>query len=150
MRRHFTGRAEKYALKITTLRLPWKQSNFVLTLKNRVCTENFHCIEHTFYIQDFWATCACPEKECALKFFTVLKYFLSFRIFEQLALALKTEFALKLFKRRGGAVASPLARLVRLCSYQYSNMQSQDWTESCEEVQTNIINSNQNVVKQKW
>jgi len=29
-------------------------------------------------------------------------YFLSFRIFEQLALALKTEFALKFFKPGGG------------------------------------------------
>jgi len=35
-----------------------------------------------------------------------LKYFLSLRTFEQLALALKTEFALKLFKPRG-ATAFP-------------------------------------------
>jgi len=33
------------------------------------------------------------KNRVALKFFTVLKYFLSFRIFEQLALALKTVFA---------------------------------------------------------
>jgi len=33
-------------------------------------------------------------------------YFLLFKIFEQLALALKTEFALKIFKA-GGAAASP-------------------------------------------
>jgi len=92
----------------------------VLALKNRVCPEIFHCIEYTFYIQDFWATCACPEKqsvpwnfslywiyflhsgflsnlrlpwktECALKFFTVLNILFTFRILEQLALALKTE-----------------------------------------------------------
>jgi len=25
------------------------------------CPENFHCIEIFFTIQDFWATCACPE-----------------------------------------------------------------------------------------
>ena len=71
-----------------------------------------------FYIHDIWATCACPEKQSvpwincieytffhhsvflsklrlpwktrvAQKFFTVLKYFSSFRVFEQLALALK-------------------------------------------------------------
>jgi len=59
-----------------------------LALKNRVCPE-FTLLNILFYIQDFWATCACPE------IFTVFKYFLSFRIFEQLALALKTEFALK-------------------------------------------------------
>ena len=32
--------------------------------ENRVCPENFHCIEYIFFIiQDFWATCACPEKQ---------------------------------------------------------------------------------------
>jgi len=41
-----------------------------------------------------------------------MKYFLSFRTFEQLVLALKTEFALILFKP-GGADASPTPRLVR-------------------------------------
>ena len=116
-----------------------------LAMKNRVCPEftvlniyflsfrifeqlcltwktelpwNFHCIEIFFIIQDFWATCDCPEnrvslnslywmglyifyhsgffrnlrlpwKRAALKIFTVLNiYILSFRIFEQLALAL--------------------------------------------------------------
>jgi len=34
------------------------------------------------------------KNRVALIFFTVLKYFLSFRIFERLSLALKTEFAL--------------------------------------------------------
>jgi len=42
----------------------------------------------------------------ALEFFTVLKYILLFRIFEQLAVALKTEFALKFL--------SPTPRLVHL------------------------------------
>ena len=27
------------------------------------CPEIFHCIEIYFIIQDFWATCACPEKQ---------------------------------------------------------------------------------------
>ena len=108
-------------------------------LKNNVSWINW--IKSIFFtIQDFWASCACPENRVALifftvliwfyhsgflnklrlpwkqslpwinciqytflsfrifeqlalslKFFTVLKYFLSFRIFEQLALALKTE-----------------------------------------------------------
>jgi len=35
-------------------------------------------------------------------------------------------------------------------SYQYSNLQFQNWTESSEEIQKNIINSNPNLVKQKW
>jgi len=32
-------------------------------VKNRACPENFHCTEYTFCIQDFWSTCACPEKQ---------------------------------------------------------------------------------------
>jgi len=56
------------------------------------------------------------KNRVALEFFTVLNmYFLSFRIFEQLALALKTEFALEIFKP-AGAAAPPDPRLVRLCS----------------------------------
>ena len=38
-------------------------SNFALALKNRVCPEFFHSIKYIFYIQDFWATCAWPEKQ---------------------------------------------------------------------------------------
>jgi len=41
------------------------------------------------------------KNRVALEFFTVLKYFLLFRVFEQLAVALKTEFALKFFKPGG-------------------------------------------------
>jgi len=41
------------------------------------CPENhsfpwiFHCIKYTFYIPDFWATCACPEFALLNTFFTV-------------------------------------------------------------------------------
>ena len=42
-----------------------------------------------FIIQDFWATCACPESRTCIEFTVLNMYFLSFRIFEQLALALK-------------------------------------------------------------
>jgi len=97
---------------------------------------NIHCIENFFAVHHFGATCAWPKnnrvalkiftavnilfifrifeqlalalkKRVALEFFTVLNmYFLSFRIFEQPALVLKTEFALKFFKP-GGAAAPP-------------------------------------------
>jgi len=56
------------------------------------CPEIFCCMEYTFYTLEFWATCMrLPWKiEGALIFFTALNmYFLSIRIFEQLALALK-------------------------------------------------------------
>jgi len=53
-----------------------------------------------FIFQDFWATCACPENTVCPEF-TPLKYSLAFRIFEQVALALKKEFALKFFKLHG-------------------------------------------------
>jgi len=54
------------------------------------------------------------KNRVALEFFAVLKYILLFRIFEELAVALKTEFALKIFKP-GGAASPPAPRLVRLC-----------------------------------
>ena len=61
------------------------------------CPGIFRCIETLFAIQDFWATCACPENRVCPEF-TVLKvYFLAFRIFERLALALKKRVALKSF-----------------------------------------------------
>jgi len=49
---------------------------------------NIFCIENFFTVQDFWATCTCPEKQSCPEL-TVLKYFLSFRVFEQVALALE-------------------------------------------------------------
>ena len=91
------------------LSLPWKQSlswNFSLHLIYFLqlgCLSNFclpekqsvlwiHCIEFEFFnIQNF------EQLALALKIFTALKYFLSFRIFEELELALKTEFYLKFF-----------------------------------------------------
>ena len=110
-----------------------------LALKNRVCLE-FTYWKHIFIIQDFWTTCSCAGKqscpeifhcfeilkyfllfrnfeqlalvlktEFALKFFTGLKYFLSFKNFEQFAHALKTEFALKFFKPRDGSLPRPPA-----------------------------------------
>jgi len=55
-----------------------------------------HCIENFFTVQDFWATCACPEKQSLpWKFSLYWIYFLSFRIFEQLAFSLKNRVALK-------------------------------------------------------
>ena len=55
------------------------------------------------------------KNRVALEFFIVLNmYFLSLRIFEQLALALKTEFTLEIFKL-GAAAAHSDPRLVRLC-----------------------------------
>ena len=95
-----------------------------------------HCIEHFLIVQDFWATCACPENqsvpwihctECicfiiqgfwatlrlycktefVLKFFPVMRYILSFRIFEQLVLALKNRVCPKNFQATGGGRPPP-------------------------------------------
>jgi len=61
--------------------------------ENRVCPEIFHCIEYIFYHSlDFWATLRLPWKtECALKILTVLNILFTFRIFQQLVLALKKQ-----------------------------------------------------------
>ena len=116
---------------LSNLRLPWKQR----------CPGIFHGIEHTFYIQDIWATCACPEKQnvpwihCIEYIFSILKnfeqlalalknrvwseftvlntYFLSFRILNNLRLPWKREFALN-FSSRGGQNLPP-PHLVRHC-----------------------------------
>ena len=66
--------------------------------ENRVSPEIFHCIEYTFYIQEFWATCMrLPWKTGCPEFTVLIIYFLSFRIFEQLALSLKNGMALEFF-----------------------------------------------------
>jgi len=67
-------------------------------LKNRECPENFHCIEYTFHIQDFWATCACPEKQRVLWNHGIEYIFFIIQNFEQLALALKNRVCLEIFQ----------------------------------------------------
>ena len=64
---------------LNNLRLPWKQS----------CPEHFHCIEYSFHIQDFWATCACPEKQSVPWIHCIEYIFFIIQNFEQHALALK-------------------------------------------------------------
>jgi len=57
-----------------------------LALKNRGCPGIFHCTEIFFIIQDFWATCGCPEN----------------RVFPEI------------FQTREGGRPPPTPRLVRL------------------------------------
>ena len=57
--------------------------------KKQSWPENFPCIEIFFNIQDFWAACACPENRVCPEFTVLNIYLLPFRIFEQLALAVK-------------------------------------------------------------
>jgi len=54
---------------------------------------NIHCIENFFTVHDFWATCACPEKNIvALKIFTVVNILFIFRIYINLRLPWKQRF----------------------------------------------------------
>jgi len=65
-------------------RLPWKIE----------CAQNWIYWIYIFYHSGFLSNLRCPENRVALIFFTVLNmYFLSFRIFEQLALDLKNRVA---------------------------------------------------------
>jgi len=76
-----------YCIKIF-FTLPWKTEFAV----------KFSTVLNIFFtIQDFWATCSCPENRVCPEFTVLNIHFLSFRIFEQLALALKTRVALKCF-----------------------------------------------------
>ena len=56
------------------------------------------CIENIFTVQDFWATCASPEKQFPLKIFTVLNIFHTIQDFwATLGLPWKAELALEFF-----------------------------------------------------
>jgi len=73
-------------------------SNFALALNNRVAQKFFTLLNTLFYIQDFWATCACPEEQSAPWNFSPYGiYFLPFRILEQLGLALKKQSCPEIF-----------------------------------------------------
>ena len=70
----------KFALKIFTV----FNTHFTFRLfeqlslapRNSVCPEIFHCIEYMlFIIQDFWATCACPEKQSCTEKFQCIEIF---------------------------------------------------------------------------
>ena len=104
--------------------LYWKF--FHLFLKYRACREIFHCIEyifyHTrffsnlrlpwktelpwkfslywayFYIQDFWATCACPENRVSPESFHCIEYiFYHSGFLSNFVLALKNRVVLEFF-----------------------------------------------------
>jgi len=71
-------------------------------LKNRVCLVNFQCIEYIFYHTGFLSKFALALKNRVCPELTVLNiYILSFRIFDKLALALKTELVLEVLSRGG-------------------------------------------------
>ena len=84
-----------------------------LALKNRVCPEFFHCMEHNFYIQNVEQLALALKNRVALKFFTVLNILFTFRSFEKLALALKNRVCPEIFQAREGG-SPPDPRLVRL------------------------------------
>ena len=100
----------------------------VLALKNTVYPENFHCIEYIFFIiQDFWATCACPEKQSCPGIFHCIEYvFFIIQDFLATSACLKTEFALKIFKP-GGWPPVPTPCLVRLCIEVTQKLHEETW-----------------------
>ena len=65
--------------------------------ENRSFPELFRCIEYTFYIQEFWAICACPEKQKVPWIYCTEYVFFIIQDFEKLPLALKNTVALKIF-----------------------------------------------------
>ena len=63
-----------------------------------VCPEIFHCIEYTFYIQDFLTTCACPENRVCPEIVHCIEYiFYHSGVLTNCALALEIRVALKSF-----------------------------------------------------
>jgi len=96
--------------------------NFFTFSWNTELAVKFSTVLNTFFIiQDFSATCDCPEKQSCPENFHCIEHTFTFRIFEQLALALKTEFALKFFKTGGRTPPHPpIPRFVRLWEYLYA------------------------------
>jgi len=68
---------------------------FAVALKNRVALEFFTLLNIFFAIQDFWATLRLSWKQSCPEIFHCIEYTFTFRIFEQLALALKIELPWK-------------------------------------------------------
>ena len=66
--------------------LSWKTAEFAVKFST--------VLNEFFAINDFWGTCACPEKHGLPWHFSLHWNILSFTIFEHLALALKAGFAL--------------------------------------------------------
>ena len=62
--------------------------------KNRVALKIFTVLNISFAIQDFWTTCACPEKQSCPEMFTVLNILLHSGVLRNLRLPWKTECAL--------------------------------------------------------
>jgi len=61
----------------------------VHALKNRVCPEIFHCIGIFVFFRIFEELALAPKTEFVMKYFAVFTIQFTFRIFEQLLLALK-------------------------------------------------------------
>ena len=64
---------------------------FTLSWKTEFAVKLSTVFNIFFAIRDFWATCACLENRVCSEFTVLNIHFLSFRIFEQLALALKQD-----------------------------------------------------------
>jgi len=61
------------------------------------CQETFHCVEIFFIFQDFWAACACPEKQSVPWIHCTEYIFLIIQNLEQHALALKNRVCPEIF-----------------------------------------------------
>ena len=93
-----TWSRSKLLLPVMTLVYITHYTNPNYTDRTQVNIHWIHRIENIFTVQDFSATCACPERESfPRKFFTVLNIFFTIQDFwSTLCLPWKTEFAQKL------------------------------------------------------
>jgi len=78
-----------------------------LSPKNRGCPGFTVLIIYFLSFRIFEQLALALKNRVALEFFTVLKYFLLFRIFEQLALALKDRVCPEIFQARGDGRSPP-------------------------------------------
>ena len=97
---------------LSNLRLPWKTEGSLNLLyrihifiiqefwvtcafpEKQSCPGIFHCIEYTLYIQEIWETRACPEKQSCPEIFRCVEYTFYIQDFWATSAALKNRVAL--------------------------------------------------------
>jgi len=82
-----------------------------LALKNRVFPENFNCIDHVlnilFIIQEFWATCACAEKQSCPENFHWIEIFCIIQEFWATCACPENRICSKIFQAGGSSLPLP-------------------------------------------
>ena len=86
---------------LSNLRLPWKKS-----------VPWIHCTEYIFFFiqDDFWATCACPEKQSGPGIFHCIEIFFIIQDFLSTSACPENSVCPEIFQTQGGPPPDPQPR----------------------------------------